>query len=122
MTRDRLIKPFSGSILIAVFFLLNLIFLPAITSGQEVKKNLPLRKITVAPEYPRVEVVEGEDVDLNLVVRNGGRQGETIDLFFTSIPKGWKAWFKTYSFKIGGSMWKATAPRMYQLRRSREKA
>jgi uncharacterized membrane protein len=102
MRRNGLTRPNSGCILIAAFFLLNLIFLPAISSGQEMKKNLPLRKITVAPEYPRVEVVEGEDVDLNLVVRNDGRQGETIDLFITSVPKGWKAWFKTYSFKIGG--------------------
>jgi len=102
MARERLIKPCSGCILIAVFFLFNLILLPTIASGQEMKKNLPLRKITVAPEYPRIQLAEGEDANLNVVVRNGGRQGETIDLFITSVPKGWKAWFKTYSFKIGG--------------------
>lgn len=66
------------------------------------KKDLPPRAITVAPEYATVMVHEEEDVSVDVVVRNGGRQGETIDLSIPSVPEGWKAWFKTYSFKIGG--------------------
>ena len=70
--------------------------------AEESKKELPAREIMVAPEYPSVVVVQDDDVSVDMIVRNGGRQGETIDLTLTSVPKGWKAWFKTYSFKIGG--------------------
>jgi uncharacterized membrane protein len=102
MKRDRLIRSYSGCILIALFFLFNILFLPSITNGDENKKELPARAITVVPEYPSVFVFEGEDVSVDMVVRNGGRRGETIDLSIVSVPKGWKAWFKTYSFRIGG--------------------
>ncbi len=70
--------------------------------ADETKKDLPPRKIVVAPEYPSIVVPEGEDVSVDLTVRNGGRQDEIIDLSITSVPKGWKAWIKTYSFKIKG--------------------
>ena len=102
MRRDRWTRGYSGCILIALFFLFNILFLPSITNGDENKKDLPPRAITVVPEYPSVFVFEGQDVSVDMVVRNGGRQGETIDLSILSVPKGWKAWFKTYSFRIGG--------------------
>jgi uncharacterized membrane protein len=121
MKRDRLIRSYSGCILIALFFLFNLIFLPSITNGEEKKKDLPSRKITVAPEYPSVVVFEGEDVSVDMVVRNGGRQGETIDLSITSVPKGWKAWFKTYSFKIGGVYVESDSTKNVSLRAEPEK-
>jgi uncharacterized membrane protein len=70
------------------------------TASAEEAKDLPPRKIIVAPEYPSVVVAEDEDVSVDMVVRNGGRQDEFIDLSITSVPKGWTAWFKTYSFKI----------------------
>ena len=102
MKKDGLVRAYSGCILISLFFLFNLIFLPSISNGAEKGKDLPPRKITVAPEYPSILVPEEEDVSVDMVVRNGGRQGETIDLSITSVPKGWKAWFKTYSFKVAG--------------------
>ena len=74
----------------------------ALAKEENTKKDLPERGISVSPEYPSVVVPEEEDVSVDIVVRNGGRRGETIDLTLTSVPKGWKAWFKTYSFKIGG--------------------
>jgi uncharacterized membrane protein len=74
----------------------------ALAKEEDTKKDLPERHIAVAPEYPSVVVPEEEDVSVDVVVRNGGRQNETINLSITSVPKGWKAWFKTYSFKIGG--------------------
>lgn len=74
----------------------------ALAKEEDTKKDLPERGISVSPEYPSVVVPEEEDVSVDIVVRNGGRQNETINLSITSVPKGWKAWFKTYSFKIGG--------------------
>ena len=68
----------------------------------DTEKSLPPRHILVAPEYPSVVVPEGESVSVDLTVRNGGRQGETIDISMPTVPKGWKAWIKTYSFKVSG--------------------
>ncbi len=71
-------------------------------SGDENKKQLPAREISVAPEYTGIIVSEGEDVSLDLTVKNGGRQDENIELAIPSVPKGWKAKFKTYSFDVTG--------------------
>ena len=68
----------------------------------EDNKNLPPRAISVAPEYTGVVVPEGEDVSIDLTVRNGGRQDELVHLELTSVPKGWKAQIKTYSFEVTG--------------------
>ena len=71
-------------------------------SGDENKKQLPAREIIVAPEYTGIIVQEGEDVSLDLNVKNGGRQDEDIELSVPSVPKGWKAKIKTYSFDVTG--------------------
>ena len=71
-------------------------------SGDENKKNLPARAISVAPEYTGIIVQKGDDVSLDVNVKNGGRQDESIELSIPSIPKGWKAKIKTYSFDITG--------------------
>ncbi len=83
----------------------HLLFLTPLSFAEEKndkKKDLPPRKISVSPEYPNVIVTEKEEVSVDVNVRNGGRQGEIIDLSIPTVPKGWKAWFKTYSFKVGG--------------------
>jgi uncharacterized membrane protein len=84
------------------FLLFSLAPFLALAHAEESAKELPPRAVSIAPEYPSVFVPEEEDVNLDIIVRNGGRQDETIDLSIASIPKGWKAWFKTYNFKIGG--------------------
>ncbi|MFC1534983.1 NEW3 domain-containing protein [Thermodesulfobacteriota bacterium] len=88
-------------VLTGLLLCILILLLPTV-NAEEVKKELPPRAITVAPEYPSIVVPEGDDVNMDFFVLNGGRQGETITLTITSVPKGWKAWFKTYSFKIGG--------------------
>lgn len=89
------------------FLVMGLLFLGVIpfapsAFAEAPKKELPPRAITVAAEYPSVTVHEEEDVTVEIIVQNGGRQGETIDLSIASVPAGWKAWLKSYSFKIGG--------------------
>ena len=98
LTKHTLKKPLA----LMSLLLCTLILFFSSVYAEEAKKELPPRAITVVPEYPSVVVAEEEDVSVDMVVRNGGRQGETIDLTLTSVPKGWKAWFKTYSFKVGG--------------------
>lgn len=121
MKMDRLVRAYPGCILIALFFVCSLVFSPSIANGEENKKDLPPRQITAAPEYPSVVVPEGDDVNTDLVVRNGGRQGETIDLSITSVPKGWKAWFKTYSFRIRGVYVESDSTKTVSLKAEPEK-
>jgi uncharacterized membrane protein len=70
--------------------------------GNEKKKDLPPRAIVVAPEYTGVVVGEGEDVSVDLIIRNRGRSDEDINLTLASVPKGWEARIKTYSFAVTG--------------------
>lgn len=70
--------------------------------GEEKKKDLPPRAISVAPEFTGIVAVRGEDVSVDLTVTNGGRQDEDIELTLPSLPKGWKAKVKTFSFEVTG--------------------
>jgi uncharacterized membrane protein len=86
-----------------IFFTISLFFILSGTSvSEETKKKLPERGISVSPEYTGVIVSQNEDVNIDLIVTNRGRRDENIDLAVTNIPKGWKAWVKTYSFGITG--------------------
>ncbi len=71
-------------------------------AGEEKKKNLPARGISVSPEYTGVIISQGDDVSIDVIITNRGRRDENIDLKVTSIPEGWKAWIKTYSFGVTG--------------------
>ena len=94
------------------FFILTICFVfvlfsilsqvPSAYGHEEEKKDLPPRGISIAPEYTGVIVEKGEDVSIDIDVTNKGRQDEDIELSLTSVPKGWKAWIKTYSFGVTG--------------------
>jgi len=80
-----------------------MVYLSSFAFGEEKeKKDLPPRKISVAPEYTGVVVDAGEDVSVDLEVTNGGRQDENVQLTLTTVPKGWEARIKTYSFDVTG--------------------
>jgi uncharacterized membrane protein len=99
------LKSFSCLIfwLCAVTVMLSLAAAPALAqSGEEKKKDLPPRAISIAAEYTGVVVPVGEKVSLDLTVTNGGRQDEDIEVTIPSVPKGWKAKISTYSFGITG--------------------
>lgn len=71
-------------------------------SGEEAQKDLPPRAISVAAQYTGVVVSEGEDISIDLIVTNGGRQDENVRLSLTSVPENWDAWIKTYSYEVTG--------------------
>lgn len=81
-----------------------LVMIPAASSvfGEEADKQLPPREILVAPEYPGVIIQAGEEVSLDLKVKNGGRKDENIMLSIPTVPKDWKAKIKTYNFDVTG--------------------
>jgi uncharacterized membrane protein len=66
------------------------------------KRDLPPRAISIAPEYTGVVVAKGEEISVDLNVVNGGRQGEDIEVNLPSVPDGWNARIKTYSFAVTG--------------------
>jgi uncharacterized membrane protein len=94
------------------YFIISFIFILIIAWGmpmvvpsawsdeEKEKKDLPPRGISIALEHPGVIISQGDDVSIDLDVTNGGRQDENIKLSIPSVPKGWKARVKTYSFEI----------------------
>jgi len=86
-----------------VFMLVALLTPFAFGEEEKEKKDLPERGIAVSPEYPGVVISQGEDsVSIDLNVTNGGRRDENIFVSLTSIPSGWEARIKTYSFGVTG--------------------
>ena len=94
------------------YFIISFVFILIISLGittvvpcawsdaEKQKKDLPPRAISIAPEYPGVIIAQGDDVSIDLDVTNGGRRDENIYLNIPSVPKGWTARIKTYSFDI----------------------
>jgi uncharacterized membrane protein len=77
-------------------------FSPFASGNEKKEKSLPARSISVSPEYTGLVVPQGEGISTDLIVTNRGRNPEDIDLKVTTVPKGWKAWVKTYSYGVTG--------------------
>jgi uncharacterized membrane protein len=65
-------------------------------------KNRPARAITMAMEYPGVEVPAEEDVSMDIIFHNKGRSDENVEVWLSEIAEGWKARIKTYRFTVTG--------------------
>jgi len=82
--------------------LLSLICFAGAPAPAEEKQDLPERKISVAVEYPGIVIPRGEDLSLDLIVANGGRTDEAVELTVQPPPDGWTAQLKTYRFGVRG--------------------
>ncbi len=60
----------------------------------------PERLITMAVEYPGIELSAGKDVDMNIIFHNKGRSDETVDVWVAEQPDGWDTLIKTYKFTV----------------------
>ncbi len=78
------------------------VILPGLCSAQDNQKNRPARLISMATEYPGVEVPAGEDVSMDIIFHNRGRLDENVEVWLSGIPAGWKATIKTYRFTVTG--------------------
>ncbi len=76
--------------------LLTAAFLPA--AAAEEKK--PDRLITMALEYPGVEIPVGDDVSMDVIFYNRGKRDENVDVKVAQQPKDWKVRLKTYRFTV----------------------
>jgi uncharacterized membrane protein len=90
-------------IVIVTLSLGTAVLCPASAAEQTDKKDTrPERGISVAFEYPGVVINEGNDANVDLIVKNKGKRDESILLTITQSPKGWDTRIKTYSFGISG--------------------
>jgi uncharacterized membrane protein len=60
----------------------------------------PERALTMNFEYPEVAINAGDDVTVDLIVKNKGRSDENVYFTISDTPTGWKSKLKTYSFTI----------------------
>lgn len=70
--------------------------------AQAEQEEKPERLITMAVEYPGIEIPAGENIDMNIVFYNKGRSGETVDVWVADKPAGWDTIIKTYKFTVTG--------------------
>jgi uncharacterized membrane protein len=78
------------------------VILPGLCFAKDSDNNRPLRSITMATEYPGVEVPAEEDVSMDIIFHNKGRSDENVEVWLSEIPEGWKAKIKTYRFTVTG--------------------
>ncbi|MCF8119177.1 MAG: hypothetical protein K9L83_03120 [Deltaproteobacteria bacterium] len=102
--------------------LMFLISTPGHAKKPEAHKALPPRAITVSPAFTGVVISQGEDVNIDLLVTNGGSKDENIDLSLSSVPQGWKARIKTYDFGVTGVYVKSDETKTLTLRVVPDKA
>ncbi len=87
-----------ASFILPILFALCLAASPSLAKDTE-QDSRPERGITMNFEYPEVIINKGDDVSVDLIVKNLGKRDE--NLYFThSAPAGWKTKIKTYSFSI----------------------
>jgi uncharacterized membrane protein len=65
-------------------------------------ENKPERLITMAAEYPGVEIPFEENVTMNLIFHNKGKSDENVDVWVAEKPEGWETEIKTYKFTVTG--------------------
>ena len=98
MKREKLDK----LILIISLAMVTLMMISAISFAQSEKAKLPARAISMAAEYPGVEIAKDEDVSMDIIFHNKGRKDENVEVWISEKPKGWKTRIKTYRYTVTG--------------------
>lgn len=65
-------------------------------------EDRPDRLITMALEYPGIEVAQGQSVSMNLFFHNGGKSMEFVQVWISSKPAGWRTRLKTDLYTVTG--------------------
>lgn len=101
MTRKRDGFFFFISLIFTFIFIYGMLYTGTFAYGDE-NKDIPLRDISVFLDSTGIVVYRGDDISIDMTVDNRGRQDEDIDLRVLSVPKGWKAWVKTFNYRVTG--------------------
>ncbi|MCK5419506.1 MAG: hypothetical protein KAI93_13385, partial [Desulfobacterales bacterium] len=88
--------------LIISLAMVTLVIISVSSSAEAQKEKLPARAISMAAEYPGVEISKDEDVSLDIIFHNKGRNDEDVEVWIAEKPKGWQARIKTYRFTVTG--------------------
>jgi uncharacterized membrane protein len=79
-----------------------LVLNPGFCSAKQEDNDRPARSITMAAEYPGVEIPVDENVSMDIIFSNKGKSDENVDVWISEIAQGWKAKVKTYRFAVTG--------------------
>ncbi|UCB45574.1 MAG: hypothetical protein JSV25_15415 [Spirochaetota bacterium] len=90
------------TLIISLIGVTVLLVFTAIT-GYAADEDTPERSITMAAEYPGIEIPAGDDVSMDIIFHNKGKRDENISIQITQIPAGWDARIKTYKYTITGA-------------------
>jgi len=87
---------------LALTFLVPLSFSAAQQQSEGTTNVEPERGISIFTEYSGVTVRVGEQVRMDLIVANRGRNDETINVKLSKVPKGWKTSIKGGEYIVSG--------------------
>jgi uncharacterized membrane protein len=88
--------------LIVAILLLPFFTGPAFGQTRAPAADGPERLVTLGVEYPGVIIAQGEDISMDILVKNKGRRDENVQVGVGTNPEGWKTAIKTYNFQITG--------------------
>jgi uncharacterized membrane protein len=75
----------------------------SILAHAQEKENKPQRMITMAAEFPGVQVAPEEDVKMDIIFHNRGRTDENVEVRIAEKPENWNAKIKTYRYAVTGA-------------------
>ncbi|MCG6910476.1 MAG: NEW3 domain-containing protein [Deltaproteobacteria bacterium] len=81
-------------------FLVGVICMASAPRAGAEEKPLPDRMVSMAVEYPSVEIPPDENVSMNVIFYNKGRSDENVDVWISRLPDRWTARLKTYRFAV----------------------
>ena len=87
---------------LVVLTVVGLTLYPLPGFAQATAEEKPARQVTMAVEYPGIELPIGKDVAMDILFSNQGKRGEDIEVWLESAPEGWATEIKTYKFTVTG--------------------
>ena len=64
------------------------------------ENELPARLLTMAVEYPSVQIAPDENVSMDIIFYNKGASDENVDVRLTDVPDMWDVKIKTYKYAV----------------------
>lgn len=64
--------------------------------------NRPERLVTMAVEFPGIQVPPDEEISMDIIFYNKGKSDENVEVRVAEKPEGWKTRIKTYRFDVSG--------------------
>ncbi|MCX7856628.1 MAG: NEW3 domain-containing protein [Deltaproteobacteria bacterium] len=87
-----------------VCFLSLLFYWPSFSAETKKKvedyEKLPERSLTMAAEFPGIEVPPGESVNMNITFFNRGKTTESVNVRIVSKPENWRTRIKSENFTV----------------------